>query len=73
MALSGRSLDNMSVALVEEVAEELVETGAWLEFLHTNIGSIIIDKLGQVDDDVLAELIVGIADRIGLKGYTNLD
>jgi hypothetical protein len=73
MALSNKSVNRIASALVEEVAEELVETGEWLEFLHTNVGGIITDKLGQVDDEVLAELIMCVADRIGLKPYTNLD
>jgi hypothetical protein len=73
MALSNKSVNRIAAALVEEVTEELVETGAWLDFLHTNIGGIITDKLGEVDDEVLAELIMCVADRIGMKPYTDLD
>ncbi len=73
MALSNKSMNRIAAALVEEVADELVETTDWIEFLHTNIGGIIVDKLGQIDDTVLAELIMCVADRIGLKPYTNLD
>jgi hypothetical protein len=73
MALSNNSINRIAAALVEEVAEELVETGAWLDFLHTNIGGIITDKLGEVDDEVLGELIMCVADRIGMKPYTDLD
>lgn len=73
MPLSNKSVNRIAAALVEEVTEELVETGAWLDFLHTNIGGIITDKLGEVDDEVLAELIMCVADRIGMKPYTDLD
>jgi len=73
MALSNKSLNNIAASLVEEVTEELVESNEWLEFLHTNVGGIVVDKLGQIDDDILAELIMCISDRICLKGYTNLD
>jgi hypothetical protein len=73
MSLSNKSVNRIAAALVEEVTEELVETGAWLDFLHTNIGGIITDKLGEVDDEVLAELIMCVADRIGMKPYTDLD
>jgi|688.fasta_scaffold00111_40 hypothetical protein len=71
MSLSNKSVNRIAAALVEEVAEELVETCDWIEFLHTNIGGIIVDKLGQVDDEILAELIMCVADRITLKPYTN--
>jgi hypothetical protein len=73
MSLSNKSVNKIAAALVEEVTEELVETGAWLDFLHTNIGGIIVDKLGQVDDEILTDLIMCIGDRIGLKAYTSLD
>jgi hypothetical protein len=71
MALSNKSMNRIAAALVEEVAEELVETTDWIEFLHTNIGGIIVDKIGQIDDEILAELIMCVADRISLKPYTN--
>ena len=73
MALSNQSINRISAALVEEISEELVESGYWLDFLHTHVGGIIVDKLGQLDDDVLSELIMCVSDRIGLKPYTNLD
>lgn len=73
MALSNQSLNRIADAMVQEVVNDLIETDAWLEFLHTNIGGIIIDKLGQVDDDVLSELIMCVSYRIGLQAYTNLD
>ncbi len=73
MALSNQSINRISAALVEEVTEEICESGYWIEFLHTHVGGIIVDKLGQLDDDVLTELIMCVSDRIGLKAYTNLD
>lgn len=73
MALSNKSVNRIAAALVEEVTEELVETGAWMDFLYNNVGGIITDKMGQVDDEVLADLIMCVSDRIGLKAYTNLD
>lgn len=69
MALSNKSMNNIAKAIVQEVVEELFESDEWIEFLHTNIGGIIVDKLGQVDDEVLAELIMCTADRIGLRSF----
>ena len=56
--------------MVQEVVEELYESDEWMDFLYTNIGGIIVGKLGQIDDTVLAELIMGVADRISLKAHT---
>jgi hypothetical protein len=69
MALSNKSMNNVAKAIVQEVVEELFESDEWMEFLHTNIGGIIVDKLGQIDDEVLAELIMCTADRIGLRSF----
>ena len=69
MALSNKSMNNIAKAIVQEVVEELFESDEWMEFLHTNIGGIIVDKLGQIDDEVLAELIMCTADRIGLRSF----
>jgi len=73
MALSDQSLNRIADAMVKEVVEDLFESDEWTDFLMTNIGGIIVDKLGQVDDDVLGELIMCVADRISLKAHTNLD
>jgi hypothetical protein len=69
MTLSNKSMNNIAKAIVQEVVEELFESDEWMEFLHTNIGGIIVDKLGQIDDEVLAELIMCTADRIGLRSF----
>ena len=69
MALSNKSMNNIAKAIVQEVVEDLFESDEWTDFLMTNIGGIIVDKLGQVDDDVLGELIMCVADRIGLRSF----
>lgn len=69
MSLSNKSMNNIAKAIVQEVVEELFESDEWIEFLHTNIGEIIVNKLGQIDDEVLGELIICTADRIGLRSF----
>lgn len=73
MALSNQSLNRIAAAMVQEVVNDLMDTDEWTDFLMTNIGGIIVDKLGQVDDEVLADLSMCVQDRIGLKAYSNLD
>ncbi len=73
MSLSNQSMNKIASAMVQEVTEELYESDEWMDFLYTNIGGIIVDKLGQIDDTVLAELIMCVADRISLKAHINLD
>jgi hypothetical protein len=73
MSLSNQSMNKIASAMVQEVTEELYESDEWMDFLYTNIGGIIVDKLGQIDDTVLAELIMCVADLISLKAHTNLD
>lgn len=71
MPLSSTATNNISKAIVQEVVEELQESEEWLQFLHTNIGGIIEGKLGQIDDNVLSELIMCTADRICLRFYND--
>ena len=69
MSLSNQSMNKIASALVQEVTEELFDSDEWTDFLFTNVGGIITDKLGQIDDVVLAELIMCVADRISLKAH----
>ena len=69
MTLSNKSMKKIAAALAEDVAADLIHDDDWLDFLHTAIGGLIVNKLGQIDDEVLGELIICTADRIGLRSF----
>jgi len=69
MTLSNTSIKKIAAALAEDVAADLIHDDDWLDFLHTAIGSLIVNKLGQIDDEVLAELIMMISENLYVKSY----
>ena len=64
MTLSNQSIAKMSEALASEIANELMETDEWYEFLLNNIEEILEEKIGKIEPALLAELTMGIADNL---------
>ena len=64
MTLSNQSIVKMSEALASEVADELMKTDEWYEFLLNNIQEILEEKIGKIEPALLAELTMGIADNL---------
>ena len=60
---------NFTISELSALADLIEFHDDWLDFLHTAIGGLIVNKLGQIDDEVLGELIICTADRIGLRSF----
>jgi hypothetical protein len=56
----------MSEALASEVVDELIQSDEWYEFLLNNIETILVEKIGEIEPALLAELTMGIADNLKL-------
>jgi hypothetical protein len=66
MSLSNQSIVKMSEALANEVADEIIKSDEWYEFLLNNIETILVEKIGEIEPALLAELTMGIADNLKL-------
>lgn len=64
MSLSNQSIQKMSEALASEVADEIIQSDEWYEFLLNNIERILVEKIGEIELSLLAELTMGIADNL---------
>ena len=67
MALSNETISKLADALKKEVIDYIYEDERWCDFLHEIVPDAINNKLGQVDDAILFDLALGVADRIVLK------
>jgi hypothetical protein len=70
MALSNKTIQNLSAALTPEVIDYIFEDERWVEFMHEIIPDAIEDKIGGIDEDLKFELSLVIMDRIILKSAT---
>ncbi len=68
MALSTNTIIKLSDALSQDVAEYISDHHEFFDLMVQLIPEAISDKLGDVDDMVLAELSMCISERLVLKG-----
>lgn len=67
--LSSGSLNGMAKALSEEVGDSIQKDERWVDFMLEVIPEILEQKLGKMDNEVLAELSLCIMDTLALKSY----
>lgn len=67
MTLSNQTISNLASALVPEVIAYIYEDERWCEFLHEIVPDALVNKLGQIDEDLKYELALCIMNRISLK------
>jgi len=68
MALSNNTIIRLSEALSKDVADYIMDDPRFFDLMVELIPEAISDKLGNVDDQVAAELAMCISERIVLKG-----
>jgi hypothetical protein len=67
MALSNKTIQNLSAALTPEVIDYIFQDERWVDFLHEIIPDAIECKIGGIDEDLKFELSLCIMDKICLK------
>jgi hypothetical protein len=67
MALSNKTIQDLSSALLPEVIDYIMEDERWVDFLHEIIPDAVQNKLGDVDEDLKYELSLVIMDKISFK------
>jgi hypothetical protein len=67
MALSNKTVQNLSAALTPEVIDYIFQDERWVDFMHEIIPDAIGDKIGGIDEDLKFELSLCIMDKIILK------
>ena len=68
MALSDSTIQRLADALCDDVASYITEDHRFFDLMVELIPDAISDKLGNVDEQVLAELSMCISERIRLIG-----
>jgi len=68
MALSNSTIQRLADALSDDVAQFIAEDERFFDLMVELIPDAICDKLGDVDDMVLAELSMCISGQIRLIG-----
>jgi len=68
MALSNSTIQRLADALCDDVASYITEDERFFDLMFELIPDAIHDKLGDVDDMIIAELSMCIAERIRLIG-----
>jgi hypothetical protein len=67
MALSNKTVQNLSAALTPEVIDYIFQDERWVDFMHEIIPDAIESKIGGIDEDLKFELSLCIMDKICLK------
>lgn len=68
MALSNNTIIKLSEALSQDVAEYITDHHEFFDLMVKLIPDAIYAKLGDVDDQVVAELSICISERLRLIG-----
>jgi len=71
MALSNKTIQNLSIALTPEVIEYIYADERWVDFMIEMTHDAISSKLGTLDTDLMVEIGQCIMDNIIMKPYTN--
>ena len=66
MALSDQSIRALASAITPEIVEEIFASDAYVEFMMEAIPNVIIEKMGDIDDELLGELSFIVFDRINI-------
>ena len=68
MALSENTISKLCDALIQDVVEYISDDERFFDLMADLIPDAINDKLGQVDEELVAELSICISQRLILKG-----
>lgn len=64
MTLSNQTYNKLASALAPEVIEYIHKDERYVLFMQEIIPDAVVDKMGQIDDEVLFELSMCIMDKI---------
>lgn len=64
MTLSNQTYNKLASALAPEVIDYIHKDERYVLFMQEIIPDAVVDKMGQIDDEVLLELSMGIMDRV---------
>lgn len=68
MALSENTISKLCDALIHDVVEYISDDERFFDLMADLIPDAINDKLGKVDEELVAELSICISQRLILKG-----
>jgi hypothetical protein len=68
--LSNETINNLANALAPEIIDSIMQDERWVEFLQEVIPDLIVDKMGDVDSELVFDLSMVIMDKISFKAST---
>jgi hypothetical protein len=68
--LSNETINNLANALAPEIIDSIMQDERWVEFLQEVIPDLIVDKMGDVDSELVFDLSIMIIDKISFKAST---
>jgi hypothetical protein len=68
--LSSKTINNLANALAPEIIDSIMQDERWVEFLQEVIPDLIVDKMGDVDSELVFDLSMVIMDKISFKAST---
>jgi hypothetical protein len=67
MALSTKALNLLADSLAPKVAEVILNSDEFIEFMHTVVPPIIDTECGEMDEDLHFDLSLAVMERIVLR------
>jgi hypothetical protein len=68
--LSNKAYKMLADVLAPRIANELQSSERFIEILHEVVPDLIVNEIGECDDEVLFELALTVMDRIYIKTQT---
>ena len=68
--LSQKALTLLANTLAPKIAESIMQSDEFIEFLHTMVPPLIEAELGEVEDDLEFDLSMCVLERLTLQAVT---
>ena len=66
MTLSKKTIRDLADALTEDVVSDIFASESYAEFMQDMIPTVIVNKLGEIDEDVKYDLAMCVMDNISM-------
>jgi hypothetical protein len=66
MSLSAKTFNLLADTLAPRVAEAIISSDEFIEFMHTMVPSLIDTECGEMDEDLHFELALAVMERLSL-------
>ena len=64
--LSTKALSLLANTLAPKIAEQIMQSEEFTEFMHTLVPTLIDKEMGEMDDDLYFEISLAVMERLSL-------